>query len=282
MMDVIYQMMESILPFSWIQYDFMKNALLAVLLITPLFGMIGTMVVDHKLAFFSDALGHSALTGIAIGVLLGVAEPMVAMTIFAVIFAILLAQIKRSRVSSSDTIISVFSSTAIALGLVLLSAGGKFSQYSNYLIGDILTIRPQELLILVAVLVAGIAFWLLFFNKLLAVSVNSVLAKSRGIRVRLVETAFITLIAILVTVSIKWVGILIINSLLILPAAASRNISRNVRQYNGIAVLFSMVSGVAGLIISYYAGTAAGPTVVLVGAAIFFLTFAFKQSVRKS
>ncbi len=282
MMDAIYQIMESILPFSWIQYDFMKNALLAVLLITPLFGMIGTMVVDHKLAFFSDALGHSALTGIAIGVLLGVAEPMVAMTIFAVIFAILLAQIKRSKVSSSDTIISVFSSTAIALGLVLLSAGGKFSQYSNYLIGDILTIRPQELLILVAVLVAGIAFWLLFFNKLLAVSVNSVLAKSRGIRVRLVETAFITLIAILVTVSIKWVGILIINSLLILPAAASRNISRNVRQYNGIAVLFSMVSGVSGLIISYYAGTAAGPTIVLVGAVLFFLTFACKQSVRKS
>ncbi|GAA6395633.1 metal ABC transporter permease [Solibaculum mannosilyticum] len=282
MMDVIYQVMESILPFSWIQYDFMKNALLAVLLITPLFGMIGTMVVDHKLAFFSDALGHSALTGIAIGVLLGVAEPMVAMTIFAVIFAILLAQIKRSKVSSSDTIISVFSSTAIALGLVLLSAGGKFSQYSNYLIGDILTIRPQELLILVAVLVAGIVFWLLFFNKLLILSVNSVLAKSRGIRVRLVETAFITLIAILVTVSIKWVGILIINSLLILPAAASRNISHNVRQYNGVAVLFSMVSGVAGLIISYYAGTAAGPTIVLVGAAIFFLTFAFKQSVRKS
>ena len=282
MLDVIYQVMESILPFSWIQYDFMKNALLAVLLITPLFGMIGTMVVDHKLAFFSDALGHSALTGIAIGVLLGVAEPMVAMTIFAVIFAILLAQIKRSKVSSSDTIISVFSSTAIALGLVLLSAGGKFSQYSNYLIGDILTIRPQELLILVAVLVAGIVFWLLFFNKLLILSVNSVLAKSRGIRVRFVETAFITLIAILVTVSIKWVGILIINSLLILPAAASRNISHNVRQYNGVAVLFSMVSGVAGLIISYYAGTAAGPTIVLVGAAIFFLTFAFKQSVRKS
>ena len=129
---------------------------------------------------------------------------------------------------------------------------------------------------------AGIVFWLLFFNKLLILSVNSVLAKSRGIRVRFVETAFITLIAILVTVSIKWVGILIINSLLILPAAASRNISHNVRQYNGVAVLFSMVSGVAGLIISYYAGTAAGPTIVLVGAAIFFLTFAFKQSVRKS
>ena len=88
-MEAIYECMESILPFSFMHYDFMKNALLAVLLLTPIFGMIGTMVVDHKLAFFSDALGHSALTGIAIGVLLGISEPVVAMTLFASVFAIL-------------------------------------------------------------------------------------------------------------------------------------------------------------------------------------------------
>ena len=99
-MEAIYEFMESILPFSFMHYDFMKNALLAVLLLTPIFGMIGTMVVDHKLAFFSDALGHSALTGIAIGVLLGISEPVVAMTLFAIVFAILLNSIRRSRVSS--------------------------------------------------------------------------------------------------------------------------------------------------------------------------------------
>lgn len=279
-MEAIYGFMESILPFSFMHYDFMKNALLAVLLLTPIFGMIGTMVVDHKLAFFSDALGHSALTGIAIGVLLGISEPVVAMTLFAIVFAILLNSIRRSRVSSSDTVISVFSSTAVALGLVLLSSGGGFSKYSSYLIGDILTIRPAEIGILAVVLVLTLLFWVTCFNKLLQISVNSTLAASRGVPVKAMELIFILVIAVIVTISIRWVGILIINSLLILPAAASRNVARNMRQYHLLSVLFSMAAGVAGLVVSYYYGSAAGPTIVLVSAVFFFATFFLKRLVR--
>lgn len=280
-MEAIYQFMETVLPFSWVSYDFLKNALLAVVLITPIFGLIGTMVVDNRLAFFSDALGHSALTGIALGVLLGISDPTVAMVLFAMVFAVLLQTIRRSNVSSSDTVISVFSSTAVALGLVLLSSGGSFSKYSTYLIGDILTIRPSELLLLVFVLVGVVLFWVLCFNKLLAISVNPTLAASRGIPVRLMEMLFLMVVALIVTVSIRWVGILIINSLLILPAAASRNISRNMRQYHLLSVLFSLFSGVAGLLLSYYCETAAGPTIVLVSAVLFFVTFACKRLVRR-
>lgn len=279
-MEAIYEWMESVLPFSFMHYDFMKNALLAVLLLTPIFGMIGTMVVDHKLAFFSDALGHSALTGIAIGVLLGISEPVVAMTLFAIVFAILLNSIRRSRVSSSDTVISVFSSTAVALGLVLLSSGGGFSKYSSYLIGDILTIRPAEIAILAVVLVLTLIFWIFCFNKLLQISVNSTLASSRGVPVKTMELIFILVIAVIVTISIRWVGILIINSLLILPAAASRNVARNMRQYHLLSVLFSMAAGVIGLVASYYYGAAAGPTIVLVSAVFFFATFFLKRLVR--
>ena len=279
-MEAIYECMESVLPFSFMHYDFMKNALLAVLLLTPIFGMIGTMVVDHKLAFFSDALGHSALTGIAIGVLLGISEPVVAMTLFAIVFAILLNSIRRSRVSSSDTVISVFSSTAVALGLVLLSSGGGFSKYSSYLIGDILTIRPAEIAILAVVLVLTLIFWIFCFNKLLQISVNSTLASSRGVPVKTMELIFILVIAVIVTISIRWVGILIINSLLILPAAASRNVARNMRQYHLLSVLFSMAAGVIGLVASYYYGAASGPTIVLVSAVFFFATFFLQRLVR--
>lgn len=280
-MDKLYSFLEIILPFSWMQYDFMKIAFLAILLITPLFGMIGTMVVDHKLAFFSDALGHSALTGIAIGALLGIGNPVVSMAVFSLVFALLLNSIRRSNVSSNDTIISVFSSSAIALGLVLLSLNGNFNKYSSYLIGDVLTIAPQELIVLLLVFAAVLVFWIFCFNKLLAISTNVVLAKSRGVKVRLLETVFIAFVALIVTISIKWVGILIINSLLILPAAASRNISRNMRTYPLFAVLFSMVSGISGLIISYYTQTATGPTIVLVSAVIFFVTFALKNKVTQ-
>ena len=123
--------------FSWLQYDFMKYAVLAILVITPLFGFMGTMIVNRKMAFFSDALGHSALTGIAVGVVLGVNNTSISMVIFAVIFALLLNQISSRVSASTDTVISVFSSCSIALGLAILSRGGNFSKYSGILVGDI-------------------------------------------------------------------------------------------------------------------------------------------------
>ena len=141
-MNVIYQILDAILPFSWLDYHFMKNAFVAVLLITPLLGMLGTMAVNNKMAFFSDALGHSALTGVALGVLLGIQNDLISMIAFGVLLALVITRVKSAKTASADTVISVFSSTAIALGLVILSAGGGFSKYSQYLIGDILSITP--------------------------------------------------------------------------------------------------------------------------------------------
>ncbi len=260
-----------------LDYEFMKNALFAILIITPLFGLIGTMVVNNKMAFFSDALGHSAYTGIALGMLLGISNNMISMAIFAILFALLLNKINDSRIASKDTIISVFSSTAIAIGLVILTRNGNYNQISGYLVGDILNILPQEIYLLLAIFVLTILFWLFCFNKLLGISVSATLAKSRGINVKLLENIFVVLVALIVTVSIKWVGILIINSLLILPAASARNISKNMRQYHFWAVLFSMVAGISGLIISYYQGFSTGPTIVLVASIIYFVTFALRR-----
>ena len=260
-----------------LDYEFMQNALYAILIITPLFALIGTMVVNNKMAFFSDALGHSAYTGIALGMLFGISNNMVSMILFAIAFAILLNKINESRIVSKDTIISVFSSTAIAVGLAILTKNGNYTQISGYLIGDILNILPHEILLLLGLAVAVILFWISSFNKLLGISVNPMLAKSKGINVKLLENIFVILIALIVTISIKWVGILIINSLLILPAASSRNISKNMRQYHFWAIIFSMFSGVLGLIISYYAGISTGPTIVIVASIIYFITFAFRR-----
>lgn len=106
---------------SLFQYDFMRNAFLAVLIITPLFGILGTMIVNNKMAFFSDALGHSALTGIAVGVVCGIPDTNLSMVIFGIVFALLLNWIKSKSTASTDTIISVFSSCCIAIGLAILS-----------------------------------------------------------------------------------------------------------------------------------------------------------------
>lgn len=258
--------------FSWLQFDFMKLAFGAILLITPLFGLLGTMIVNRKMAFFSDALGHSALTGIAVGVVFGVEDTNLSMVIFAVVFALLLNKIS-SRNGDTDTVISVFSSFSIALGLAILSRGGNFSKYSSLLVGDILSITLPEILYLGIILGVTFLFWCLCSNWLQALSIHRTLAKSKHIPVTFLEYLFAVLVALIVMLSIKWVGILIINALLILPAAASRNLSENLREYHFFAVVFSMFSGILGLIISYYTNVATGPTIVILAAIIYFATY---------
>ncbi len=272
-MAMIYNLLETIFPFSWIEFNFMKNAFLAIILIAPLFGLVGTMIVNNKMSFFSDAMGHCALTGIAIGVMLGVDNIAVSMLGFAVLFSLGISSIIESKISSSDTIIGVFSSMGIALGVVILSANGGFAKYSGYLIGDVLSITPKEILYLAIVLVIVVLVWSISFNKLMIASLNSDMAKSKQINVRFYKNIFTLLIALIVTISLKWVGILIINSLLVLPAASARNIVKNMKSYHLVSVLISLFSGITGLICSYYIGTSAGATIVLVSSVIFFLTF---------
>lgn len=276
MLDWWYALVEFILPFQWTSHEFMKNALLAVLLVTPLFGILGTMVVSNRMAFFSDSLGHGAFTGIALGTMLGGIKPIWAATVFSIIFAVIITIIKNRSRASTDTIIGVFSSTAVALGLVIMSYGGGFNKFSSYLIGDLLSISPMEILLLFCVLTAVMAMWFVIFNRVLVISINHSLAASRGINTFITEILFTTAIAVVVTITIQWVGLLIINSLLVLPAAAARNVTSNTRQYHAVSVATAVVSGILGLIFSYYWNTATGATIVLVSALMFFAAFSLR------
>lgn len=275
-MELWYDLLEW-LPFAFVQYDFMKNALLAVFLLAPIFGLTGTMVVSNRMSYYSDALGHSALAGIALGLIFGLRDPLISMILFSLMFGMGIATVKNRARSSTDTIIGVFSASAVALGIALLSRSGGFSRYSSYLVGDILAIRPSDIRLLLYVLAATVVFWIFFFNDLLMMSVNTSLARSKGVRLKLVENLFMMLIAILVTVSIKWIGTLLINSLLILPAAAARNIARTVRQYHIIAVVLSLLCGLTGLLLSFYLDTAAGSAIVLCSAVAFAVTYGIGQ-----
>lgn len=277
MLESLYRFIDIILPFQWVQYDFMKNALIAVLLVTPLFGILGTMVVNNKMAFFADSLGHGAFTGIAIGILFGGISATWGATIFSIFFAIAITLIKNKGNSSTDTIIGVFSSIAIALGLVLMSLGGNMNKFSSYLVGDLLSISPKEILMLIILFAVILLIWSFIFNKLLLVSINSSLAKSRGTNTLLIELLFTITIAVVVTITVNWVGLLIINSLLVLPAAAARNVSKNIRQYHLLSILISISSGIIGLVLSYYLNTVTGATIVLISAIMFFITLGYKQ-----
>ncbi len=268
-MNMIYSFIDALLPFEWLSPMFMKNAFLAILIACPLFGMLGTSVVSNRMSFFSDAIGHSALTGIALGVIIGIRDVTVSMIAFSLLLSFAIISVKRKGKSSSDTIIGVFSSTAVALGIVLLSAGGNFAKYQKYLVGDILSIQPKEILLLIFAAIVLLVVWVIFYNRMLLVSMHAVFAKSRGIKTFLIEQIFALLTAVIVTVSIRWTGLLVINSLLVLPAAASRLVSRSTGRYTLLSVLISLISGILGLALSYQFNTASGASIVLVNAVLF-------------
>lgn len=276
-MELSYPILNNIFPFEFMEFSFMKNAFLAAFIITPLFALLGTMAVNNKMAFFSDALGHSAFTGIAIGVLLGLKNPLFCMLAFGIFLSLIISKVKSGNTASTDTVISVFSSASMALGIVILSKNGGFAKYSSYLIGDILTVTVNEIGMMAVILVIIYIIWYFIYNQLLLISVHSSLASSRGVKTVWIENIFVVMVAVSVMFSIKWIGILTINSLLILPAAAARNISFSAKQYHIITTIFAVFSGISGLILSYYMDTSAGATMVLISACIFFITFYVKR-----
>lgn len=264
---------------EFVSMNFMKNALLAVIVMAPLFGLLSTMIVTGKMSFFSDALGHSGFTGIAIGVLCGAALPIWWAVGLAVAFALLFSFVRSRSSQSADTIIGVFSSTAVALGIFIATmGGGSFTKFNKYLIGDILSVTPGEIGALALVLLAVAALWVLCSNQLILTAIHPQLASSRGVKTARNETLFTVVIAVVVTLAMSWVGLMVINSLLVLPAASARNVAKNVRQYHLFSVLGALLASVAGLILAYYLGCSAGATIALLLALFFAVTFALRRT----
>ncbi|MBQ5584478.1 MAG: metal ABC transporter permease [Ruminiclostridium sp.] len=268
------------LPFEWAAPDsmlFMKHALLAILVVTPLFGLLSTMVVESRMAFFSDALGHSAFTGMAIGAICGLADPVGGAVVFAIVIAFLFTLVRQKTRMASDTAISVFSSAAVALGIFISTMGGQsFTKFNSLLIGDILSVSPAEIGLLAIILILVVVLWATSFNQMMLSSVHQALADSRGIKVVWKNFLFTAAIAAVVTITMSWVGLLVINSLLVLPAAAARNLSRNLHQYHLISVLGGLVCGIGGLMVSYYLGASTGASITVLLALWFFLSLLFK------
>ena len=276
-MSIWYAICEA-LPIEMLRWDFMKNAFLAILLMAPLFGLLSTMIVTGRMSFFSDALGHSAFTGIAIGCICGIAAPIWVAVGFSVAFALLFSWVRSRSNQAADTLIGVFSSTAVALGIFIATlGGGSFTKYNKYLIGDILSVTGAELGMLALVLLGVVIFWVGYSNRMALTAIHPALASSRGVPVGLSQTIFTVAIAVVVTLAISSVGLLILNSLLVLPAAAARNVSKNLRQYHFFAVIFALAAGLGGLTVSYYWGCSAGAAISLGLAAIFAVTFSMRK-----
>lgn len=237
------------------------------------------MIVTGRMSFFSDALGHSGFTGIAVGVLCGAVQPIGWAVGLAVLFALLFSFVRSRSRQSADTIIGVFSSTAVALGIFIATLGGSsFTKFNKYLIGDILSVTPGEVGRLALVLLGVALLWIFAANRLFLTAVHPQLASSRGIPTEKTQALFTVCIAVVVTLAMSWVGLMVINSLLVLPAASSRNIARNLREYHLLSVLGALVCSVGGLVTAYYLGCSAGATIALYLALYFTVTFFFRNT----
>lgn len=255
---------------------------IGMVLVAVLLGVVGTMVVQSKMAFFSDALGHCVFTGVAIGNVLGIQNYRISVVLFAVIFAVLISALIEKEKSSADTVISVFSSAGLASGIFVLSLNKETSSYSDFFVGDILSISQNEIIGLLVLLLAVLIFWFMMFNKFILSSLNKDLASSKLVNFKFYKMTFTIMLSIVVSIAVRWVGILLINSLLILPAAASRNFAKNMRQYIFFSILFSIFSGVLGFTLSYIFGGASTPLIVILATLCYLIShFVSNDSFRK-
>lgn len=262
--------------FEWLQPAFMIRAFIAILLAAPLFGLLGSMVVASRMAFFSDALGHGAFAGVAFAMLLGLRVPVpLATLIFSIVFALIISFVRQRSRASSDTVIGVFASLSAAFGLLILSYFGNFSRYAHALTGDILTISLTDIYALTILFVVVLLVWSRQVNRNFLLQIDEGLAYSYGINPFVSGLVFAVLLAALVAFSINWIGVLLLNAMLILPAASSRLLAPNLRVYHWLSIVFSVVSGVLGLIISYYLNLNTTASIIVVCGVfyIFALTF---------
>jgi len=267
------------LPEAWQHYRFMQRAIIECILIAPMCAAMGVKVVNFRMAFFSDAISHSAFAGIAFGFLLHEAivrfsfDPRIAMVLFGVLVGLGIAMVRRRTELSNDTVIGVFFSTVVAVGIAIITASPRYSsEFPKYLYGSILTLNDADLYLSAVLAVAMLVFMLASFNPLMLIGLNSELAHSRRIRVRLYDYLFAMLLALVIMTLIRTAGILLVTAMLVVPAAAARNLARSMSGMFWWATILALVSSVAGTVASFSdrLGNVGTGAVIVLAAAILF------------
>ena len=264
-------------PMGCMEYEFMRRAMLGLLLIAPLAALSGVQVVNSRMSFFSDAIGHSAFAGVALGMILSL-PPEFTMPALALAIGLLIMYLRRGSRLSTDTVIGIIFSAVVALGLAIVSRNREASRGINmFLYGDILTIGDNEIALLACLLVAFLTFQFFAWNRMLHISVNEQIAGVHRIKVSVYQYLFAALLSLVVILCVRAVGVLLVTAILIVPAATARNFARNSRQLFFLSLIFSYISCAGGLLISAqqweWANVPAGAAIVLLACAMFAVSF---------
>ena len=265
------------LPFECMKLRFMQEAFLGVLLTAPLAAAAGIQVVNFRMSFFSDAIGHSAFAGVALGLIFGL-SPDLTMPLLALAIGIGIMAMKQRSALSSDTVIGVFFSAVVAFGLALVSRNPNVARDMQvFLYGDILTVTHNDLLYLFLLFCVFFVFQVFAYNRLNAIGIHEQLALTHRIHTAFYQYVYVALLSLVVIFSVKSAGVLLVTALLIVPAASARNLSKSSGMMFWISIIIGVCSGISGLLISAqpWAETASGATIVLCACVIFCISLLF-------
>jgi zinc transport system permease protein len=260
-----------------LSYEFLRNALLAGVVASVLCGVVGTFVVVKRLAFLSDGLSHAAFGGMGVCYYLGI-NPLIGAVTMALAAALALGSMDDETVKSYDTVIGVLWAVGMAVGIVFLSMTPGFApNLTTYLFGNILLVSRQEILLIVAFAVVVLAILALFFQGIVAVAFDDVFARVQGVRVRLLMSLLLTMIALTVVVLIQVVGIILVVALLTIPPVIALMLFKDLRGVMTCSVLVGVGITLGGLILSFYYDLPSGPAIILLGAALLAVIAAAKK-----
>lgn len=270
----LYALVALFFPFECLEARFMQQAMVGLVLLAPMAAVMGVQVVNFRMAFFSDAISHSAFAGVALGLIFSV-NPHWTMPIFGLLVGLGIMAVQRNSTLSSDTVIGVFFSAVVAFGLAVVSRERSVARdLQRFLYGDILTIGDGEILWLMALFLSLMVFQAYGYNRLLYIGINPTLARAHRVQVAGYQYGFAALLALIVMFSVWAVGVLLVTAMLIVPAATARNFARSAGAMFWWTLMVSVTSAIAGLLISAqdWASTAAGATIVLVSCLWFLIS----------
>jgi ABC-type Mn2+/Zn2+ transport system permease subunit len=255
--------------------SFVTRALLAAAILGPLCALLGVFVTARRMSFFSDTISHAALAGVAIGFWLGLSDPGIPLVLFSLLVAAALVWLQERTDLLNDTLMALLLSGSVALGVIILYRLPHYrGELNRYLFGDILAIGPSEVWLALGLMVlVGVGvFWGL--TPLTLLTAHEDLAHVCGVPVRRWNYAFVMVLTLTVAVSIRLLGILLVTSLIVIPPAAARNLSRNLRGQIILSVAVGLVASVTGVLASEPLDVPCGPAIVMVSIFMFLVFLA--------
>jgi ABC-type Mn2+/Zn2+ transport system permease subunit len=256
---------------------FMQRALLAALFLGPLCALLGVFVTARRMAFFSDTISHGALTGVALGFWLGMPDPTVPLVAFSLLIAGAIVWLREKTELLTDTIMALLLSGSVAVGMIILTLlHRRPGDIHRFLFGDVLAIGSQEVWLAAALFVVVGAGMLIKLNDLSLITVQEEMARVCGVAVRRLNLIFVIVLTLTVAVTIRLLGIILVTSLIVIPPAAARSLSRNLRQQILLSLFIGLAGALGGTVASWHLDVPCGPMIVVTCIGLFIVSLAWR------